>query len=246
MRVSLVELLGGVALLSVVWAGATYAAPSSMPATQRETMKIVLVGDSTVTDKAGWGVGFAKRLGPGVKVVNLSSGGRSSKSFRDEGRWEPALAERGDLVLIQFGHNDQPGKGPERETDPETTYLANIKRYVTEARAAGAEPVVITSLVRRRFGPDGKIRSDLVAYVEAAKRAAAETGATLIDLHARSIEVCEELGREKCETLSPKNKEGGVDTTHLDGELGRIIGTVVAEELMKVKPSVRAQVEQKP
>ncbi|MDB5325713.1 MAG: Pectinesterase, partial [Phycisphaerales bacterium] len=100
-------------------------------------VRIVLVGDSTVTDRVGWGGGFAELAGPGVKVINCSAGGRSSKSFRDEGKWEPALKEGGDYMLIQFGHNDQPGKGPERETDAKTTFKANMVRYANEARAAG-------------------------------------------------------------------------------------------------------------
>ena len=55
---------------------------------------------------------------PNVQVINLALNGRSSKSFRDEGAWAPALAAKPDYILIQFGHNDGPGKGPERETDP--------------------------------------------------------------------------------------------------------------------------------
>ena len=51
-------------------------------------------------------------------VTNTAANGRSSKSFIDEGKWAAALALKGDYYLIQFGHNDEPGKGPERETDP--------------------------------------------------------------------------------------------------------------------------------
>ena len=52
-------------------------------------------------------------------------------------------------MLIQFGHNDQPGKGPERETSPETTFREYMSRYVDEARWAGSKPVLVTSLTRR-------------------------------------------------------------------------------------------------
>src|SRR2546422_251908 len=99
-------------------------------------MKILLVGDSTVNDEGGWGVGFHAALWPDIDVVNLARNGRSSKSFRDEGAWAKALAEKPNYVLIQFGHNDCPGKGPERETDPATMYRANMIRYVDEALAA--------------------------------------------------------------------------------------------------------------
>src|SRR5450631_1594075 len=108
------------------------------------TVKVVLVGDSTVNDEGGWGPGFRASFGPGIQVVNLALNGRSSKSFRDEGAWAPVLAqlmpEKPNFVLIQFGHNDVPGKGPQRATDPATTYRANMERFVEEVRAAGATP----------------------------------------------------------------------------------------------------------
>ena len=100
--------------------------------------KIVLVGDSTVADEGGWGPGFRASFGPEVEVINLARNGRSSKSFRDEGLWKPALDAKPDYILIQFGHNDGPGKGPDRETAPKTTFRENMVRYVEEARAMNA------------------------------------------------------------------------------------------------------------
>src|SRR5215213_5819051 len=107
-------------------------------------VRIVFAGDSTVTDGSGWGLGFARSMNDSAEVINLSRGGRSSKSFRDEGWWRKVLDEKPDYVLIQFGHNDQPGKGPERETDPKTTFRENLVRNVDEARAIGAKPVLLT------------------------------------------------------------------------------------------------------
>src|SRR5690606_7161682 len=122
-----------------------------------------------------------------------------------------------DVVLIQFGHNDQPGKGPQRETDPQTTYRENLARYIDEARAIGARPVVVTSLARRRWMDDGiHIRSDLREYAEAAAAVAAEKQVPLIDLHRRSIDVYQSLGPAGCELISPRNRDGGVDHTHLN------------------------------
>src|SRR5689334_1342707 len=129
-------------------------------AAQPHPIKIVLVGDSTVNDEGGWGPGLRASFGPAVEVVNLAKNGRSSKSFRDEGLWAPALAVRPNFILIQFGHNDVPGKGPDRETDVKTTYRENIARYIDEARAAGAIPILVTSIVRRNFTPEGKIKAD--------------------------------------------------------------------------------------
>ena len=124
----------------------------------------------------------------------MARNGRSSKSYLDEGHWRAALAKGADVVLIQFGHNDQPGKGPERETDPATTYRANLSRYIDEARAADALPVIVTSLTRRNFDDGGKVVSDLFPYADAAKAVAAEAGVPLVDLHAASIDALNRLG----------------------------------------------------
>src|ERR1035437_5856643 len=121
---------------------------------QRSPIRIVLVGDSTVNDQGGWGPGFRESFESDVEVINLALNGRSSKSFRSEGKWAPALDLKPDYILIQFGHNDSPGKGPDRATDPKTTFRENMTRYVDEARAAGATPVLVTSIVRRNFSPE--------------------------------------------------------------------------------------------
>ena len=172
-----------------------------------------------------------------MECVNAAQNGRSSKSFRDEGHWDKARAEPADYLLIQFGHNDQPGKGPARETDPGTTYRANMKRYIEEARAAGMKPVLVTSLTRRQFGPDGKIADTLGPYVEAVKEVAAEMKTPLIDLHARSIALCESLGPAGCESISPTTK-GQVDSTHLNAKGAELVGSLVADELVKVVPEL--------
>lgn len=214
-------------------------AARSQTMTQPATIRILLVGDSTVTAEAGWGAGFASCFSSRVQVINTARGGRSSKSFRDEGLWDAALSHDADYVLIQFGHNDQPGKGPDRETDPNTTYRENLRRYIAEARARGMKPVIVTSLVRRKFDAAGKIKSDLLPYVEAAKAVAAETAAPLLDLHARSIAFCEQLGQDGCrEQLEPRKEDGAYDTTHLTEPGGKRIGALVAEELVKLAPEL--------
>ena len=129
----------------------TTQAKADEPAKAADKIKIVLVGDSTVATKSGWGNGFIARLTDAAQGINRAVSGRSSKSFRDEGHWEKALAFKPDYVLIQFGHNDMPGKGPTRETDPKTTFPENLARYVDEARAQNAKPILVTSLTRRTF-----------------------------------------------------------------------------------------------
>jgi pectinesterase len=179
--------------------------------------------------------------------TNTSQGGRSSKSFIDEGRWTQALALKGDYYLIQFGHNDEPGKGPARETDPATTFTQNMVRYVDEARAIGAKPILVTSLTRRNFDPahPDRIKSSLVPYVEAVKKLAAEKGVPLIDLHARSIELCEKLGPVGTGKFNPV-KDGKADTTHLDPAGSVVFARLVVEELGKVAPELAAVLRTEP
>jgi pectinesterase len=209
------------------------------------TIRIVLVGDSTVTDGSGWGFGFKQYLGPGAACVNTAANGRSSRSFIDEGRWRDALAVRGDYYLIQFGHNDEPGKGPERETDPDTTYREFMSDYIREARAAGAVPVLVTSLSRRQWGDDGRIHSTLGPYVDVVKEIAAAENVPLIDLHARSIALYEQLGREGCDELSPMDKKepNKIDNTHLNAKGSQVIGAIVAEELAHVEPKLAPHIQ---
>jgi hypothetical protein len=115
------------------------------PSTAEEaTIDIVLIGDSTVTDDAGWGKAFAGRFLDTVTVHNLAVGGRSAKSWYDEKRLPAALALKPDFAFIQFGHNGQPGKGPERETDPATTYRDFLRLYVTALRETGTQPVLVS------------------------------------------------------------------------------------------------------
>ena len=83
----------------------------TLAASAGQPIKVVLVGESTVNDEGGWGPGFRASFGPGVQVVSLARHGRRWKSFRDEGTWAQVLPEHADFVPIQFGHNDQPGKG---------------------------------------------------------------------------------------------------------------------------------------
>ena len=220
----------------------------SSSANERKSPRIVLVGDSTVTDESGWGHGFKRFLSPEAQCINVAVGGRSSKSFRDEQRWEPALALKGDYYLIQFGHNDQPGKGPERETDAATSFAANIARYVDEVRAIGATPILVTSLTRRNFDPNHPTRiiSTLTPYVETVKKIAAEKNVPLIDLHARSIELCERWGPERTRALNPMKDNGDADTTHLSPESSVVFARLVVEDLARVVPALKPHLRAEP
>ncbi|WP_246371311.1 rhamnogalacturonan acetylesterase [Marilutibacter penaei] len=161
--------------------------------------KIILVGDSTTQVMSGWGGAFCSHhVSSFLACVNLGRGGRSSYSYRAEGSWDIALAEMttgayaNTWVLVQFGHNDQPGK-PERSTDLATEFPANMRRYVEEIRAAGARPVLVTPLTRRVF-KDGELVDDLKPWADAIRVIATDMQVPLVDLHARSVAAVQAMG----------------------------------------------------
>lgn len=161
--------------------------------------KIILVGDSTTAVIGGWGPSFcSNRLSSFVACVNLARGGRSSYSYRAEGSWDIALNEmknksfKNTYVLIQFGHNDQPGK-PGRSSDLKTEFPKFLEEYVTETRNAGAIPVLVTPLTRRGF-KNGILDNDLTPWAEATRNIAAKMNVPLVDLYAKSQEAVQKLG----------------------------------------------------
>jgi pectinesterase len=237
-------------LLAVLSAIVSPRPDSPQPTTRdpKARVRIVLVGDSTVTDTSGWGLGFKQFVNDKAECLNMAANGRSSKSYIEEGRWKEALALKGDYYLIQFGHNDQPGKGPERETDPASTYPQFMARYVDEARAIGAKPILLTSLTRRTFDAasnangngsvNGKIKTSLGPWAEAVKTLAAAKQVPLIDLHARSIAWCESIGPEACGKFNVKGPDGQIDRTHLDATGSLAFARLVVEDLRKTMPEL--------
>ncbi len=199
-------------------------------------IRIILVGDSTVTDKSGWGAGFKQLIDDRTECINYARGGRSSKSFIEEGHWAQALAGGADYVLIQFGHNDMPGKGPARETDPNTTYRQWMSRYVDQSRAAGAVPVLVTSMTRRIFR-EGKIATILGPYAQAVRDLAREKNVPLLDLHRASIDLLNQLGPAESETLGPI-VNGRADRTHLSPKGQTIMAALVADLLARAVPEL--------
>ena len=164
-----------------------------------DTVTVYLAGDSTVTDQtgepfAGWGQMLPRFFEPSVAVANHAESGRALRSFRNQRRLDKILStiKPDDWLLIQFGHNDMKEKG--EGIGPFTSYKADLKKYVEAARERGAHPVVITSMHRRRFDENGKIVNTFGDYIEAARQAAAEANAPLIDLNAMSKQLYEAWG----------------------------------------------------
>ena len=208
-------------LATIVLGLAACAAVPSEPAV------IALVGDSTVTDDKGWGGAFAETIGNRATVINFAVGGRSAKSFLDEGRLPAVLAAEPDYVFIQFGHNGQPGKGAYRETDPNGSYRDYLITYIDAFRAIGAEPIIVSSVTRRRFDKTGHIRSTLGPWAHAAEAVAREQGVVFVDLHGRSIELHNRIGREASMAFNPAPE----DITHFNDIGAAQIAALVFAEL---------------
>ena len=175
-----------------------------LPAAGQDSLRVFLIGDSTCATKElkkqnperGWGHMFAPLFDASVTVENHAVNGRSTKSFRDEGRWDVVLSKLrpGDYVFIQFGHNDQKIADSTRYASP-ADYAANLRRYVREARERGAEPVLLTSVVRRRF-VDGELTDTHGEYPAAVRRVAAEECVPLLDMEPLTREWVSSLGDE--------------------------------------------------
>ena len=191
--------------------------------------KIILVGDSTTAVIGGWGPSFcADHLTSFVACVNLARGGRSSFNYIAEGSWNIALSEMSTAysktyVLIQFGHNDQPGK-PGRSTDLANEFPQYLRQYVNETRQKGAIPVLVTPLTRRSFA-NGVLTNDLAPWAEATRNVAREMNVPLIDLYARSREEVQKMGAVEAMRFAqkpPSNEvvEAGKTGTTIAGSTG--------------------------
>lgn len=203
-------------------------------------VKIVLVGDSTVAPQGGWGPGFCADLTANVTCVDDALNGRSSKSFIDEGAWKKALAEHGDYYLIQFGHNDEKPDAA-RHTDPDTTYAANLKRYIDDARAIGAIPVIVSPLARRTFQNGKPANADLQLYADAARRVAEQEDVTFINLLGMSDALLATMTQQQADEFDAaghadqraENGKSAIDRTHLNDKGKKVFGRMVADSLVR-------------
>jgi len=205
--------------------------------------RVILVGDSTMASSTGYGDALCARLTPETACHNLARGGRSSKSFRAEKRWDEVMgllregaAFRKTYVLIQFGHNDQPGK-PGRSSDFVTEFPVNMQRYVIDARALGGEPVLVTPLTRRSF-KDGYVHDDLAPWAATVRRIARETKTPLVDLNALSLAAVQAMGPKEADKLARAG--ANFDYTHLGPAGAERFSGIVAQELVRKVPALSA------
>jgi len=209
---------------------------------------IYIAGDSTATDRGpssypelGWGMMLPCGLTTGATVRNFAKGGRSTKTFIEEGRLDRILERLvpGDAVLIQFGHNDANHKRPERYVAAEGAFTDNLRRFVTSIREKGGLPILLTPVTRRSF-ENGKAKADFPAYSAATRAVAADMKVPLIDLESLSRKWLDQVGVEESKHYYlhytaadgiPRWPKGKSDNTHFSEIGARAIANIVAGAL---------------
>lgn len=209
-----------------------------------------LIGDSTmadydenVTQIRGWGEMFRLFVPDDITVLDHAKPGRSSRSFYDEGRWDAVKSQivEGDIVLIQFAHNDEKEQGRDgadgRGTAPWTTYRQYLKKYISETRDLGATPILVQPIVRRYFDGNnltakgrhniGAPADSTLDYTAAMRCVALETQTPIIDLCSKSAQIVEAYGP----TESKAQLYVQTDNTHTSMKGAALFALAVAEAL---------------
>ncbi|WP_428067513.1 rhamnogalacturonan acetylesterase [Chryseobacterium gambrini] len=220
-------------------------------AQQKQTL--FLIGDSTMATKEnpdknpehGWGQVLPQFLTNGIEIQNHAVNGRSSKSFRTEGRWDQVEKQlkKGDFVIIQFGHNDQKIKDSTKFTNPYTQYRANLERYVNEARAKGAIPVLMTSIVRRNFNENGVLIDTHKEYPLVVRMVANDLKVPFVDMQLLTEQMEIAYGPENSKKLhlyykegeDPYYPKGKEDDTHLSKLGAETVAKLAAKSLKTLK-----------
>lgn len=211
---------------------------------------LFLIGDSTMANKEnpdknpehGWGQVLNQFFTTGIEIQNHAMNGRSSKSFRTEGRWNTIEKQlkKGDFVIIQFGHNDQKMKDSTKFTNPYTQYRANLEKYVKETRAKGAIPILMTSIVRRNFNENGVLIDTHKEYPLVVRMVANDLNVPFVDMQLLTEQLEISYGPENSKKLHLHFKEGEEpyypkgkdDDTHLS-KLGADLEAKLAANSLK-------------
>lgn len=227
-------------------AAAILVATAVLPARPRQqSIKIVLVGDSTVATDGGWGAGFCALLAPGIACIDDALNGRSSKSFIREGAWERALSEKGQYYFIQFGHNDQK-PGESRHTDPESTYPQTLRRYIEDIRTIGGVPILVSPLSRSNYSDGQLVKDGLADYAAAARWLAAEEHVPFVDLYRLSHKLLAGMTQQQADQFDMQGHPDAKaendtatrpDRTHLNEGGKAVFGQMVATEVKRVVPA---------
>ena len=217
---------------------------------------IYLIGDSTMANKSadkfpetGWGEAFyAYADSSKINIENHARNGRSTKSFINEGLWKVVInkIKPGDYLFIEFGHNDEKIHKPKVYARAETTYKLNLERFINEARAKGATPILFTPIVRRDFQENGLLNDTHGNYPKVVKQVGEEMNVPVIDMEAKTKLLVERYGIEgsKFLYLQPKPGEypnypkGKIDNTHLSREGAIIIAGEAVKCIKKQIPEI--------
>ncbi|MCG6189868.1 rhamnogalacturonan acetylesterase [Maribellus maritimus] len=225
--------------------------------TEKADISVYSIGDSTMANKkaevypeTGWCQVVGQFFDETVTVHNHAVNGRSSKSFIDEGRWQAVLdsLQKGDVVFIQFGHNDQKDYDSTRYTTPFETYSENLTKFVEESREKGATPVLFTSIIRRKFGEHGKLADTHGDYPVATRKVADNLDVLLIDLQKITETWVNELGDEDSKKMflwtepNERFKEGRKDDTHLSVKGATKVAQLAIQELKKANLKISERI----
>jgi lysophospholipase L1-like esterase len=216
---------------------------------REKKIKVWLIGDSTMCQYEarqfpinGWGMPFSFFFDSSVTIDNRAKGGRSTRTFIAEKRWqsvEDSLQE-GDYVFIQFGHNDEATEiiYKDRYTPP-NDYRTNLIKFINETKSKGANPVLITPVTRRKFDSTGHIMETHEIYSNIVRLVSKEMSVPLIDLDEKSKTLLQQFGKENSKWLfmdlepneHPNYPEGIHDNTHFTEFGARKMAEIVLAEV---------------
>ena len=235
---------------------------SSFMLLKKEKPVFYIIGDSTVKNGDGTGKqglwGWGDFIAPyfdttKISIRNHAIGGRSSRTFITEGRWDKVLAtlKKGDYVIIQFGHNDAgplddtarargtiKGIGNEskdiynpimKKQEVVYTYGYYMRKYIRDAKAKGAVAIVCSPIPRNDW-KDGKVSRSKESYAGWAQQVAKEEGAYFVDLNDLVATKYEQMGAEAVKLFFPG------DHTHTDISGAKLNAQIVMEQLKKLNP----------
>ena len=221
----------------------------SSAAAHASPVRLFIAGDSTAAEygperapQAGWGQALQSYLDPArFEVRNHAKGGRSTRSFIDEGRLDAIGRElrRGDVLLIQFGHNDAKFEDRTRYTDPDSDYPRMLMRYVQVARDKGATPVLVTPVARLLYD-FGSLLDTHARYTLAMQQLATREHVALIDLNDRSMRWIRALGEQGARPyflFVPEQKKA--DGTHFSVAGANAVACLVLREAVQVLPALQ-------
>jgi lysophospholipase L1-like esterase len=218
----------------------------------KKKIKAYLIGDSTMCEYeskraplTGWGMPFKYFFDSSVMIDNRAKGGRSTRTFLSEGRWQPIAdsLQEGDYVLMQFGHNDEAKeeKYKDRYT-PVADYKTNLIKFIGETRSRKGIPVIITPVSRLRFNTNGKQEETHAEYTAACYEVAKQYQVALIDLDAKSRGLYDQFGPQNAPLLfmqlepgeHPSYPDGQKDNTHFNEYGARRIAELVLQQIKEL------------